>query len=293
MNKDMNANPSHEAENSRNQETRDAAQALPRSLKVVADSGAVNPEAANWGRGRVGQAEGRFLAGPKRRLPEFIEALRISREFIQGFRKLHFIGPAVTVFGSARFAEDHPYYQLARDTGRALARAGYTVMTGGGPGVMEAANRGAREAGGRSVGSNIVLPREEEPNPYLDLWVDFEYFFVRKVMLVKYSYGFVVLPGGFGTMDEIFETLTLVQTGKIEGFPIVVMGSEYWQPILDYMREVMVPTGTISPLDPDRLMLTDSPQEAAEYIASHATKFGLEWKPSRVLRERGLAQKGS
>jgi uncharacterized protein (TIGR00730 family) len=163
-------------------------------------------------------------------------------------------------------------------------------MTGGGPGIMEAANRGAKESGGLSVGSNIVLPKEEKPNAWLDRWVEFEYFFVRKLMLVKYSYGFIVMPGGFGTLDEIFETLTLVQTGKIGGFPIVALGREYWEPIDRYMREVMVPAGTISPADPDLLALLDSPAEATDYIVGHAVeRFGLEWRlrprPHRWLRE--------
>ena len=154
-----------------------------------------------------------FLSGPGKRVSELVRAGRIFTEFLRGFRRLHFVGPCVTVFGSARFPEDHVYYRLAREVGAQLAHAGFTVMTGGGPGVMEAANRGAQEAGGRSIGCNIELPCEQEPNPYLDEWVEFDHFFVRKVMLVKYSYAFVVMPGGFGTMDEIFETLTLVQTG--------------------------------------------------------------------------------
>jgi uncharacterized protein (TIGR00730 family) len=146
---------------------------------------------------------------------ELIRVLRIMVEFVRGFRALHFVGPCVTVFGSARFKEDHPYYALGREVGRELARAGFTVMTGGGPGIMEAANRGAKEVGGRSVGCNIELPAEQKPNQYLDRFITFHHFFVRKVMLVKYSYAFVALPGGFGTLDEIFETATLVQTGKI------------------------------------------------------------------------------
>src|SRR5690349_7713061 len=160
----------------------------------------------------------RFLEGPQNRTSELIRAVRIFFEFMRGFRALHFVGPCVTVFGSARFPEDHRYYTLAREMGRRLGRAGFTVMTGGGPGIMEAANRGARDVGGRSVGCNIILPKEQAPNPYLDLWVEFRYFFVRKVMLAKYSYAFVALPGGFGTMDALFECATLVQTGKIRNF---------------------------------------------------------------------------
>src|SRR5258706_11253784 len=163
----------------------------------------------------------RFLEGPQRRLAELARAIRIFCEFIRGFRTLHFVGPCVTVFGSARFTEIHPYYRLARLTGAGLARLGFTVMTGGGPGIMEAANRGAKDAGGRSIGCNITLPQEQKPNAYLDKFVEFRYFFVRKVMLVKYSYAFIVMPGGYGTLDEVFETAVLVQTGKIRNFPII------------------------------------------------------------------------
>ena len=158
----------------------------------------------------------KFLRGPQRRGYEFGQAISVFREMIHGFRKLHFAGPCVTVFGSARFPETHPYYALAREVGSRLARKGFTVMTGGGPGIMEAANRGARDAGGRSIGCNIVLPEEQYANPYLDQMIDFEHFFVRKLMLIKYSYAFIVLPGGFGTMDELFEVLTLIQTGKLQ-----------------------------------------------------------------------------
>src|SRR5262245_21448532 len=173
------------------------------------------PGPDTWGHGASPEVR-RFLQGPQARRSELFRAIRIFIEFIRGFRALHFVGPCVTVFGSARFKEDHPYYALGREVGRALARAGFTVMTGGGPGIMEAANRGAKDVGGRSVGCNIELPEEQRPNPYLDRWITFRHFFVRKVMLVKYSYAFVALPGGFGTLDEIFETATLVQTGKIK-----------------------------------------------------------------------------
>src|SRR6185312_13288512 len=155
---------------------------------------------------------------------------------IRGFRTLHFVGPCATVFGSARFDKDHPYYKLAVEVGSKLARSGFTVMTGGGPGIMEAANRGAKEAGGYSVGCNIELAHEQKPNPFLDRWITFRHFYVRKLMLVKYSYGFIAMPGGFGTLDEIFETVTLLQTRKIAGFPLVFMGSQYWDPLIDFMR---------------------------------------------------------
>lgn len=237
--------------------------------------------------------EGSFLAGPKSRLSELARTLRIAWEFIRGFRTLHFIGPAVTVFGSARFKETHRYYQMAREVGERLARAGFTTITGGGPGIMEAANRGAKEAGGSSVGCSIQLPHEQAGNPYLDLMVEFHYFFVRKVMLVKYSYAFIVLPGGFGTMDEIFETATLIQTGKMSDFPIVVMGVDYWQPLIKLLEEKMVPEGTIDQEDVDRLILTDSPDEAVSLVLSAArTQFGLEWerKPRWILGEHAQAR---
>jgi uncharacterized protein (TIGR00730 family) len=173
---------------------------------------------------RPNHTERRFLAGPTTRLAELRRAVRIFAELVRGFRALHFLGPCVTVFGSARFDEGEPYYALAREMGRRIGRMGFTVMTGGGPGIMEAANRGARDVGASSIGCNIALPMEQKPNPYLDRFIEFKYFFVRKLMLVKYSYAFVALPGGFGTLDEVFEVATLIQTRKIEGFPCVLMG---------------------------------------------------------------------
>jgi uncharacterized protein (TIGR00730 family) len=201
-------------------------------------------------------------------------------EFVRGFRALHFVGPCVTVFGSARFHEDHPYYELAREVGRELARAGFTVMTGGGPGIMEAANRGAKEVGGRSVGCNIELPAEQMPNRYLDRWITFRHFFVRKVMLVKYSYAFIALPGGFGTLDEIFETVTLVQTGKIQEFPIILVVRDFWEPLLEFLRARPLAEGTIGPEDLERLTVTDSPAEAARSVTDIAQRrFGLTYGP--------------
>jgi uncharacterized protein (TIGR00730 family) len=232
-----------------------------------------------WGKATRNIEEGLFLEGPRTRSFELFRAVRIFAEFIRGFRKLHFVGPCVTVFGSARFGETHPSYIAARDMGQRLARLGFTVMTGGGPGIMEAANRGAKDAGGYSIGCNIVLPMEQEPNPYLDKFVEFDYFFVRKVMLVKYSYAFVVMPGGFGTLDEVFETAVLIQTGKIRDFPIVLMGTHYWTPLMDFVRNTLVPQGAISPEDVNLLHLTDSPEEAIELIATAAQKrFGFTWK---------------
>ncbi len=238
--------------------------------------------------------ERKLLVGPRSRMSEAMRVWRIGAEFIRGFRALHFVGPCVTVFGSARFDEDHRYYQLARETGQRIARAKLTTMTGGGPGIMEAANRGAKEAGGYSIGCNIELPMEQEPNPYLDKFVEFRYFFVRKVMLVKYSCAFVVLPGGFGTLDEIFETAVLIQTGKIEQFPIVVMGRDYWSPVIDFIREDMTRERTISPEDLDLFTITDDPDEAIEVITREARPERKEAdapKPSPLLRERdGAAQ---
>lgn len=238
--------------------------------------------------------EQRFLEGPQSRWAELFRACRIFGELLHGFRKLHFVGPCVTVFGSARFAESHPYYKLGREIGAELSRAGFTVMTGGGPGVMEAANRGAKDVGGRSVGCNIVLPLEQDPNPYLDTFVEFKYFFVRKLMLAKYSYAFVALPGGFGTMDELFEIATLVQTGKVEAFPIVLAGIEYWQPLVDFLRNTMVKQGTIDVLDVDRLILSDSPVEIATRVSHVAMKhFGLQRganKPRWWLFESSLGR---
>lgn len=233
--------------------------------------------------------EGRFLAGRESRRSELFRTLRIAWEFIRGFRTLHFVGPAVTVFGSARFEPDHRYYQMAQEVGERLARAGFTTITGGGPGIMEAANRGAKQGGGVSVGCSIELPHEQAGNPFLDVMVEFHYFFVRKVMLVKYSYAFIVMPGGFGTMDEIFETATLIQTGKMHDFPIVIMGTDYWRPLIGLLEENMVREGTIDQRDVDRLILTDSPEEAVSLVLRSArTKFGLEWepKPSWLLGEQ-------
>lgn len=208
-----------------------------------------------------------FLSGRRDRGADLESAVRIFLEFLKGFEFFDVTGPCVTVFGSARFTEDHPYYQLARALGRSLAERGHTVMTGGGPGIMEAANRGAREAGGRSIGANIILPHEQGANPYMDRFMDFDHFFVRKVMLVKYSCAFVVLPGGFGTLDEVFETVTLMQTDKILDFPVIAMGSRYWTPLIDFIRRTLVGEGTISPHDLDLIRVTDSVDQAVDWIA--------------------------
>ena len=222
-----------------------------------------------------------LLEGPRSRTAEFFRVLRIAREFIRGFRALHFLGPCISVFGSARFDEHHRYYQLARQIGSELARLGFTVITGGGPGIMEAANRGAKEAGGRSVGCNIILPHEQRANPYLDKVIMFRYFFVRKVMLVKYSQAFIIMPGGFGTMDEAFEAATLIQTGKIHDFPVVFMGVEYWQPLFDFLRERMIHEKTIDPGDMSRFVLTDSIEEVLAQLERCPSK-PHGWQNGRV-----------
>ncbi len=234
---------------------------------------------------RDGRQERQFLAGPQSRITELWFAIKVLMEMVRGFRALHFIGPCVTVFGSARFKEDHRYYALARDVGARLAGAGFTVMTGGGPGCMEAANRGAKDAGGRSVGCNIELPKEQAPNPYLDVMVDFRHFFVRKVMLVKYSYAFIALPGGFGTYDEVFEAATLIQTAKIKHFPIVLVGRDYWQPLIEVMRDTLLAESTIDPVDLEILFVTDSPEEAVTYVRDVAIeKFGLKYAAQKARR---------
>ena len=232
-----------------------------------------------------------LLEGPHSRARELRLVLTSVRDFIRGFRTLHFAGPCVTVFGSARFDAAHRYYALAREMGAGLSGLGFTVMTGGGPGVMEGANRGAKEAGGFSVGCNIRLPFEQDPNPYLDRWLTCEYFFVRKVLLLKYSYAFVALPGGLGTLDELFEILTLIQTGKVQSFPVVLMGREYWAPLIQQLRD-MVAEGTIGPGDLDLLLVTDDVQEALDHVRSRAiVPFGLKPRqsphPWTMLGERG------
>ena len=214
----------------------------------------------------IQDAEKNFLSGRRSSADELESAVRVFLEMLRGFEEMDFEGRCVTVFGSARFDEDHPYYTMGREVGRRLAEAGFAVMTGGGPGVMEAANRGAKDAGGLSLGCNIRLPREQEPNQYLDRFVEFEHFFVRKVMLVKYSSAFIVLPGGFGTLDEAFEVVTLIQTRKLESFPVVAIGGTYWEELKQFLTDSLLKEGTISPDDLKLITLADSPAAAVERI---------------------------
>lgn len=234
------------------------------------------------------KTEAEFLEGPRSRWKEFTFLFKVMSEFFYGFRKLHFTGPGVTVFGSARFSEDHPCYEQAREMGQEIAKLGFTVITGGGPGIMEAANRGAKDVGGRSIGCNIILPREQRPNPYLDKWVDFDLFFVRKTLLSKYSYAFVVMPGGYGTLDEFFEALTLIQTGKFKRFPVVLMGKEYYSSLVTHLQKLAIEK-TIDPNDLNLFLFTDSVEEAIAHIRKYAIEgFGLKRKtirPRKILWE--------
>lgn len=239
----------------------------------------------------IDQREIQFLEGRQSRFREFYFTLKVMWEFVKGFRTLHFVGPCVTIFGSARLKENTPEYQQTCEIAGRIAELGFTIMTGGGPGIMEAANRGAKAVGGRSVGVNIELPFEQNPNPYMDRSVDIRYFFVRKVLLLKYSYGFVIMPGGFGTLDEFFETITLIQTEKISQFPIVVMDREYHQELMRYVDK-MIERGTVSPSDKELFFYTDSIDEAVKYLHENTIdEFQLtvekkRWKPFGWLFEK-------
>lgn len=233
-----------------------------------------------------------WLAGPRSRFHDLISLFRVGLDFIRAYRILHFVGPCVTIFGSARTRPGTRYYELAREMGEACSELGFTVLTGGGPGIMQAANQGAFEAGGRSIGVNIELPFEQHVNPYVHRSVNMRYFFTRKTMLVKYSYAFVVMPGGAGTLDEMFETMTLIQTGKLKNFPIILMGRDFWQPLMDFVYR-MAEEGTISPEDPDLIFFTDSVEEAKAHLQRSAVRqFGLRRKkmpkPMPVLGERAV-----
>ncbi len=219
----------------------------------------------------------KFLEGPQSRFEDFKVTLRTVWDFVKGFRTLHFVGPCVTIFGSARFDETHPYYIKTRELAAEIAKLGFTIMTGGGPGIMEAANRGAKDVNGRSVGCNIVLPHEQFENRYLDKSVTIKYFFVRKTLLIKYSYAFVVMPGGFGTLDELFEALTLIQTKKIEDFPIIIFGKEYHKNLIEYIDNLKK-AKTISEGDLDLILITDSVEETIEHIKKVIPQFGLSYE---------------
>lgn len=224
----------------------------------------------------------RFLEGPQSRWVEFKMTLLVLLDFIRGFRALHFVGPCVTIFGSARFDENHLFYKKTQVLAAEIAKLGFTIMTGGGPGIMEAANRGAKEVGGRSVGCNIILPHEQKPNPYLDKWVNIRYFFVRKTLLIKYSYAFVVMPGGFGTLDEFFEAITLIQTKKLSEFPIVIFDKDFYQDLVAHINR-MVAGGTIAAADMSLYLVTDSIEEAVEYIRQYGIdQFNLQ--PEQKLK---------
>ncbi|MBP6022056.1 LOG family protein [Ferruginibacter sp.] len=236
------------------------------------------------------KSEIKFLQGPQSRWEEFKFTIKVMLEFIKGFRALHFTGPCVTVFGSARFKDGHPYYEVTEQLCSRIAELGFTIMTGGGPGIMEAANKGAKAVGGRSVGCNIVLPMEQKPNPYLDKWVNIRYFFVRKTLLIKYSYAFVVMPGGFGTLDEYFEALTLIQTQKISEFPIIIFDTAFHKDLVAHI-EMMKNKNTISAGDSKLFLVTDSVDEAVDYLKQNSIqKFNLRtekpYKPFKWLFEK-------
>jgi uncharacterized protein (TIGR00730 family) len=241
----------------------------------------IDPETVIKPKAAVPKQEIQFLEGPQSRWKDFKYTISVMAEFIKGFRALHHVGPCVAIFGSARFKEDHEYYKTARALGAEIAKLGFTIITGGGPGIMEAANRGAKDVGGRSVGCNIVLPFEQRPNPYLDKWVNIKYFFIRKTLLIKYSYAFVVMPGGFGTLDEFYEAVTLVQTRKIKMFPIIIFDKAFYNGILQH-NEKMVQAGTVSKKDKNLFLITDSIEEATAYIKDKSiTSFGLQYAKSK------------
>ena len=226
--------------------------------------------------------ESLFFRGPLSRFKELMFTFRVQINFIRAFRKLHFLGPCVTIFGSARFTPESEHYKNAEKIGAEISKLGFTIMTGGGPGIMEAANKGAFENDGYSVGCNIVLPREQKPNPYLHKWIDIPYFFVRKVVLIKYSYAFVVMPGGVGTLDELFEALTLIQTKVIKNFPIIIFDSDYHKELCNHIK-IMLENESISPEDMKLLFVTDSIPDLITHLETHAIKkFGLvnkQYKP--------------
>lgn len=234
---------------------------------------------------KVFHAESQFLAGPNSRGREFLFLFKVLFQFLKGFRTLHFVGPCITVFGSARFTETHRYYQQARELGKMISEMGFAVMTGGGPGIMEAANRGAYDTGGISIGCTIKLPNEQTNNPFINKVAHFDYFFIRKVLLTKYSYGFVVMPGGFGTLDELFETLTLIQTGILHNFPVVIIGKEYYKDVMEMVEKMKIEK-TIAPEDEKLLLFTDSNEEACDHIRIFIQRnYKIKYKASWILGE--------
>jgi hypothetical protein len=241
------------------------------------------------------RTEDERLLSPRHR-PAFLDSdpwrsLRILSEFVEGFDALAAVGKAVTVFGSARVKEGDPYYDRARELAGLLAKEGFAVITGGGPGIMEAANRGCHEAGGLSIGCNIELPHEQAVNPYVDLGVEFRYFFARKVMFVKYADGFAIFPGGFGTLDELFESLTLIQTGKIRHFPVVLIGTEYWAGLLDWLRREPVPHGNIEPGDIDLMRCTDDMAEACAWLTAASSRRAEEAARAEKAADRTVGHR--
>jgi uncharacterized protein (TIGR00730 family) len=217
----------------------------------------------------VRQKDQELLQGPFSLYRDCLRVAGITAEFLRGFWRLRNVGPCVTFFGSARIPEHHPYYVMARSGAALVGQRGYAVMTGGGPGIMAAANRGARDVGALSIGCNIQLPKEQQANPYLDIVTEFQHFFIRKVMLVRYSQAFIILPGGFGTMDEIFETATLIQTGKIRKFPIVLMGSAYWSDLIGFVDNSLLPCGAIDAEDLEGVFICDDPMAAVDFVVSY------------------------
>lgn len=249
-----------------------------------------NPALNRAARSRQATQDQKLLAQPGEQEKLFTETdpwrvLRIQGEFVEGFEALVELGPAVSIFGSARVQKGDPMYAAAVETARLLAEAGLVVITGGGPGIMEAGNRGAKLANGVSVGLNIELPFEQGGNPYVEIAINFHYFFVRKTMFVKYAQGFVIFPGGFGTLDELFEALTLIQTGKISNFPIILFGSEYWAGLLQWLRESMLTGGKIAAADLDLITLTDSPQEVRDLIMDAMVEGGWVEEKEEAARQ--------
>lgn len=233
----------------------------------------------DWGKSCHDRNEEFLLESSSNLLGDLRRAFQITTEIVRGFFSFRKVGPCVTVYGSARFDDPHPYYGVARQIGRELARAGFTVVTGGGPGLMEAANRGAKDVNGHSIGCNISLPKEQTPNPYLDRFLEFKYFFARKLILAKYSYAFIATPGGFGTLDEIFEVLTLIQTGKMKSFPVILVGRDYWEPLIKLLEDPLLAQSAIDKKDVELLWITDSTDEAVARIKEVVVaQFGLKYR---------------